>query len=192
MDPVLRNHPEFKYQNTTLKEQREPDITGEGGSVWRLNLAPPDASQPPETHSTVGLWLLHAPEAHPMWEYYVVVLIHLRDIEGVAPAQRDTPLMEYQITVLTLDPRFALPVMVELEQGGNTARKMMPLHPADFQAQFQRVGGDHVAYEVADAMCEAVAFGKLSPDRDYRSQWAMRLAAKVMVVTTENKKRTVQ
>jgi hypothetical protein len=183
--------PGFNYGGTSLVEQRAPDIEGEGGSVWRLNIVSPEARQRPEQHALVGLWLLHAPHAHILWEYYVVHLIHLRDIEGVQSAHRNTPKMEYQVDVFTLNPEAPLPLMLELEQGALSERKLSILHPADFEAQFEPVGGDHIAYDIVDELCGFVAKGKLSPDSDYRSQWALHLAGRAMHEIGENKGRGV-
>lgn len=165
------------YQNTTLESQRAPDLTGPSGSLWRINMVA-TAARKPNWMATVGIWLLHAPDAHPSWEYYVIMLMHLRAVEGLPPPNKTVPLSEYAVTCVCLDPREPVPNIEELENadGGGLA----VLLSMEFEAQFPAVpGGDAYAYEIIDDMAAAVVAGTLVPDLDYKLQWVQVLGMKL-------------
>jgi hypothetical protein len=177
-----------RYKETALAQQRPADIQGEWASLWRVPLPDP-ADRKVGQDAAVGIWLLHAPKAHPFWDYYAVFLIHLRPIEGFPDAEKVRPDAEYQVTVYSIDPTDSLPDMAAMSRGEAPEKiGMHLLQPSDFTAQFQDVGGDHNAYEIADEMCVNVTEGKLSPDQDYRVLWATMLTQKVMARVGGNKK----
>ena len=171
---------EKNYQGTTLYQQREPDQKGSGGGLWRIWMAPPEERDAARWGAVVGLWLMHAPNAHPMWEYYVVLLLHLRPLEGYPTPEKTEDRMQYQITVMTIDPGSALPNMQSLADAQDSSSGLRALHPADFEAQFPDVNGDHNAYEIVDELCIEVVNGILIPDGTYRTQWATSLSERVI------------
>jgi hypothetical protein len=115
-----------------------------------------------------------------MWEYFVVVLVHLRDAEAIAPAHKEFKEAQYDVTVMTLDPEWPVPDLELLEDGGiHSGGQLVALEPAEFTAQFPDVGGDGFAYEIVEQHVRAVVEGRLIPDADYRTQWGQALAAAV-------------
>lgn len=57
-----------------------------------------------DTHPTgIAGYLLCAPSVHPLWSYYVAQLVHLRDVEGIPPAQKQREDVTHEIVVLALN-----------------------------------------------------------------------------------------
>jgi hypothetical protein len=61
---------------------RAPDFRGVGGAAWQIPMAPLGQRGKPDVDGTIAGWVLNAPQAHPLWTYYLVSAIHLREIPG--------------------------------------------------------------------------------------------------------------
>jgi len=60
-----------------------------------------------ESHPTgIAGYLLFAPAVHPLWSFYIAQIIHLRDVEGMPPAQKHGADMTHEIMVLALQRDF--------------------------------------------------------------------------------------
>jgi hypothetical protein len=172
------------YQGTTLVGQRPPDIVGQSVRAWRVDLADP-VGRDAKWGATIALWLLHAPNVHPNWEYFVLIVNHLRGVEGLPDPHKTTPDAEYEFAVLSLNPQQPLPNLKELEKGADCSHgQIHAMEPADFVSQVGNMGnttsvaiyaGDARAYEVAEKMVYLLVSGALIPDADYRVQWAQAL-----------------
>jgi hypothetical protein len=110
-------------------------------------------------------WLVNAPGAHPLWQWWVVALIHLRPIEGVRPAHKRYPEAEHEFIIFSIDPE-SCP-----EPDPEKAAEGYPhLVPIDVVEQFHGVG-DHDAKRICESAVRAIVGGVLSPDQDYRGAW---------------------
>jgi hypothetical protein len=171
------------YQDTSLVQQREPDILGPAVQAWRVQLVDPDDRD--ETWgATIGLWLLHAPEVHPGWEYFAFLVTHLRALPNFPAPVKDHPAAEYEFVVLTLDPRYPLPLLTDLEKGGGESGQLYGMEPVDFISHVGDIGGDARAYDVAERLVHVLVSGALLPDADYRVQWARALVEVVKSLPT--------
>lgn len=57
-----------------------------------------------ENHQTgIAGYLLFAPAVHPLWSFYVAQLVHLRDVEGIAPAKKISEDKTHEIMVFALN-----------------------------------------------------------------------------------------
>jgi len=65
-------------------DEHEPGLKTAGTKIWDVAFA----GQGP----CLGQWLIFAPWAHPVWQYHILSLIHLRDVEGESPAGSRTSL----------------------------------------------------------------------------------------------------
>ena len=138
-----------------------PTHEGRGGRAWQMSF-PPHPTQ-------IAGFLLYAPAAHPAWSYYLVSLVHLRDVEGFPPAHRLFQEATHETTILALDPSKPLPpVAVGPTEIGNCSY----LEPANVVQRFA-VPTDTAALRVLDAMVLAIVQGAASPDSDWRSFWKL-------------------
>jgi hypothetical protein len=163
------------YRDTNLAHQRDPNFKGRGGAAWTIHLPPPE-TRPEIWGAGVGMWVMHVPDAHPSWEWYLVMLIHLRDLKGGRIAVRIHERNCYDVSVVTLHPDRPLPDLAAVERGEEGPHaSFLCMEPTDFMAQFGDVGGDARAYDVAESLVKKVVTGDLIPGDDYRMQWAQTL-----------------
>jgi hypothetical protein len=169
-----------KYLGTTFEQQRPPTITGPAGQGWHIELPDPEKRDKADWQAGIGMWVMEIPRSHPLWWNYVATMIHLRDIDGVKPAVKDTPESEYEISIYSLNPEIALPSLAAMEKeklaDGDKSWYGATLHPPDIVVQFGQVGGDANADEILEACVKACVHGYISPDQDFRVQWAQMLA----------------
>jgi len=155
---------------------RAPDFEGLHGRAWRIAIRPEDRQRPAQAASLAG-WHLHCPQAHPFWSWYMVTLIHLREIPGTPPPTLHAPGNSHECIVMSLNPDHPL-----VEPG----RIQHPLHylePFDHVLQF---GGttDAQAIQVIELYLRACVNGHLSPDSDWRRAWRDLLPGTIEHVVT--------
>jgi hypothetical protein len=147
---------------------REPDVTGPAGKAWIMTAA---ASQP-DHQAHLESWLLQVPGAHPLWQHWVMALVHLRDVPGVKPAHRQYPEAEHELLILSLDPGH--PANPDLAAG----ERLHFLTPPDLVHQFHGLTDDR-ARQLGTMAVRAICNGHLSPDQDFRSVWRTVIDATV-------------
>lgn len=140
---------------------RPPDLQGPSGKGWSVPM--PTHHDRPETAATLATWVLTIPEAHPAWHSYVLSLIHLRDIPGGRPAQKEFPEATHEVLLFALDPGEPLPDI----DAGDRFRPAM-LSPVNLIEQFT-AESDAQAVSIAEGLARAFVLGHASPDTDYRA-----------------------
>lgn len=172
------------------EQYREPDFSGVA-QAWRVQ----QNEQVEEAHfgswgaasGTLAAFLIHGPY-HPMWAWWYVGLVHLREIEGAPPANRQYPEAEYEIMCLSIDPggqpgRPSVPHLKLIEEGDIKAGLPGFLQPPDWVVQFHGVT-DKQAVEVATHAARAISAGQ-SCDSDFRSWWERAIPTTVKHVRGE-------
>ncbi len=77
---------------------REPDYSRENRRAWKSQ-----AEHTKKEHQGhLATFLVNSPIAHPIWSYWMVALVHLRDIPGVPPARKHYPDAEFEFEGGTL------------------------------------------------------------------------------------------
>ncbi|MDE2100445.1 MAG: hypothetical protein KGL39_24550 [Patescibacteria group bacterium] len=84
--------------------------SGSAGTAQEI-LMTRDVTDEPATQATISQWLLTCPGQSPMWERYLISLIHLRDIEGVKKANFQRPGMTHELLIAALNPEKKLDVL---------------------------------------------------------------------------------
>lgn len=132
--------------------------------AWRCPLS--------EQHpACLAHWLIYSPHQHPIWQYWWVTLIHLRDIPGSEPAHKDFEGAEYEISSLAQVPSEE----PNPDDAKGTRRVMLPY---DINEQFGGVS-DKQAVALAETWVRDIIGGRLNPDSDYRRVWKSRVAIDV-------------
>lgn len=167
------------YGGTTLISQRPPDAQGPGGMMWKIHVESNPQTRDGLWGAILGLWLLHVPDAHPMWEYYILMVYHLRQLPNMPPPHLTAPSMAYSMTCATLDPSCPVPNLGALERADGYS--VAHMEPSDFTLQFPDVTegrdtGDVLAVTLGDAFALAVVENRFAPLLDYRVQWAQLLS----------------
>jgi len=140
---------------------REPDIAGSHGKAWKLKV------KPPQDKTTLNAYVLSCYGAHAFWNWWVVSIIHLHDVEGMPAAVKNYPEATHEFLILTINPESCPPDPDNLE--------VAYLMPPDAALQFDGLTDEQAAKFVDEAVC-AIVDGRISPDQDYRSAWEQAIA----------------
>ncbi len=143
---------------------RDPDRQGMGRG-WIVN-APP---QKKDQEATLRSWLIYGPW-HPMWSAWAISSVHLRDIEGVAPAKLQFPGATHEFLIVSLESPPARPDRPDPDDL-NTWHLLMP---PDASVQVTGIT-DEQAIAICDLMVETILAGNASPDAENRSFWKAML-----------------
>lgn len=147
-----------------------PDITGALGRAWRVNFSAMlqlHAAKPGED-ATIGLWLIEAPWAHPIWHSYIIGLVHLRPTEkGAAPVIiMGGATHQFWLWAANPDQPRAPFIKGEL-------RAIPFLSPVNFSSQL-RCTNDEAAKGLMEHTIRQICAGVLSPDTDAFREWVRR------------------
>jgi hypothetical protein len=159
------------------RKEHPPTLVDAHGEAWQIDVARSRAlaGENEESDSTVALWIVYAPWAHPFWSYYFIGAIHLRPIPKLPPAKINLPGATHEVIVFALSPDF-VPDPVD-------SKKNRRLSPVNFVGQWivpdrpNPVDLDRGAREKIDGVVLEIIRGKLSPDTDFRHQWVLRFSA---------------
>lgn len=150
-----------------MNATRQADRVGAHGRAWRIPMAPPDQRGRPEFAATVDGWLLYRPGAHPLWECWMVAVIHLRLIDGALPAHIKKAGATHELMIAALNPDRELP---DLEAVGRGEASFAFLTPIDVAEQFA-VLDDAQAAQLCEMAIRVCVDGLASPDQDWRGWW---------------------
>ena len=161
---------------------REPDYDGVA-KVWRINRTQQVIGAHRQSwgyaDSSLADWIVHGPY-HPLWSWWYVGVVHLRDIPGAPPPHKQYTEAEYEIMCLSLNPnphdnRPSTPDLVQIEAGDIHGGLPGFLTPPDWVVQFDGVT-DEQAVKVGDAAMRAISRGQ-SCDSDFRAWWTSAIKA---------------
>lgn len=140
------------------KFERKPDYEGIGGKAWDTLKSHENG----KIHTTVASYLLESKQWHPFWNQWMIVCVSLKDVEGMAPAHKNTPEMTHEIMIISVNPD------VKISPDKAPEGSWM-LEPLDLVKQFTAT--DEEAAEIVRYMIMHITNGKASPDSDFRSYW---------------------
>lgn len=127
---------------------REPDKIGNVGKAWIVGRKKTKAHE-----ATLLDYIINCPEIYPFW--WAMSLIHLRDIDGVSPANKQYPEAEYELIVLEKNPEAPPPKPDDLV--------FYWLFPPNICKQFHGVT-DEDAKGICSDVVEHIINGSISPD----------------------------
>lgn len=151
---------------------RTADKIGTIASAWEFKADRTRPDWKTDWDASLGLYFIHGP-FHPLWSWWALALVHLRDLPGMTPANRHYPEAEYEFAIWSLDSPPAGP---PFDPDSHRWAKRT-LSPADVVKHFHVSESkpveerDRIARHVLDQAVDAIIFGMASPDSDYRSWW---------------------
>jgi hypothetical protein len=148
--------------------------------VWDVAHTPEAvAAGPPAAEAGLGTWLVNGP-FHPFWNWWMLGVVHLRPIEGMADPPKRYPEAEYELMIVSLNPGRGEPDVDAIERGEDWGDLDAPkfLTPPDLVFHFHGVT-DEMARDIGEAAARAIASGHLSPDSDWRNLWIQSLRGTV-------------
>ena len=148
---------------------RNPDMQSSDSMAWNLRnyirkAVAKNLESGKET-SIVTSWLLFAPWAHPVWDYYVLSITHLRPAVGTMPAKKLHPEAEFELVVAALDPKST----PDPDVCGFTC-----LCPIKLIVQFKGVEQDFLL-NLAENAARSVLDRNISPDSDFIEHWRLAI-----------------
>jgi hypothetical protein len=140
---------------------RTPDLTGPFGEAWDIS----DCDRgTPDQEATVAGWIVHLPQSHPLWHYYLFAVVHLRDLPDQSrPPYRSYPEAEYEFMVAALDPSGQRRHPFSISD----RESWVPLTPLNIVVQFDTGRPDSEAAEVCRLAVQHALDGiGVEPDDD--------------------------
>lgn len=176
-DLLLRSERPANWNYAGTSITRPPNLQGKGGHAWSLDLT---AMILPS--ALIGCWIFYSP-VNPMLDYYVVMLSHLRDIDGMPKAHKQQASSAYELGIHALNPEQALPDLDAIERGnGQQGPQVFMFDVAEMLAQFDDIGGDAIAVTAVENFVQAVV--STPPDEtDARLMWGHLLTAEIVAKT---------
>lgn len=156
----------IKHIDTNI---HKPDLVGVA-KAWRQDLAAAIKMHGDKPHASLGGWIVFAPWANMMWSYYVMMLLHLRDVPGMGPPKISNPEATHEIHLWALDPS-KVPDLVN--------PMACRLSPANYVGQFV-APNDEEAVLRFDFTVQEIVHGYLNPDTDARQQWIDRFGSHML------------
>lgn len=152
-------------------DRRSADHKGPAASAWLIARTETQMSEFP---AHVVSWVVHAPASHVIWPWRLLTVVSLAAHHGIPDAHLEAPEMTHELALVSIDPQ-SYPPPVD----GSPLRT---LRPVDVCRQLPRLT-DQQAYEVTWRAIKDVCAGRLVPDVDYSTAWAICLSDYVADVT---------
>lgn len=145
---------------------KRPDQEGKAGRAWLI-----PESKDPEHAASLASWLVNVPEAHPYWEWWLLSVVHLRSVPGVAEPKLLYPGAQYELAIITLDP----------EDGPSPDKPegFLYFHPPDVTEQFSGVA-DAEATLIGGLSTQALVEGRIFPNAE--EDWKKLLTETVLSI----------
>lgn len=144
----------------------DPDFTGEYGRAWKVPLKVFEEAYPDSPHSTLNYYLIEAYWAHPFWHSYILPLVHLRPVEGLAETKIYLQGATHEFWLAALDPDVPRQMIFD--------KAILPfLSPNNFAAQ-RIYESDEAAIADIEKAVQDICNGELNPDTDAFSVWKER------------------
>lgn len=139
---------------------RAPDFVGLAGRAWLMELG--EHARPEQGASLVGYAVTG--EWHPLWRWWLVSVIHLREVPGTPAPVKRYPEAEYEFIIVSVDPE------VDPDPDQPFPQPIKYLSPTDVVEQFHGVT-DAQAVEIGTLAVRSIVEGMMSPDQDHRAAW---------------------
>lgn len=114
--------------------------------------------------------IIHRPDAHPHWAYYLVSLVHMREAEGLPMPALHHKDSTHEVQVCALDPAH--------KPDPEDVTTIRMLTPPNLAYQLRTLD-DRIAKDVFQQFAEQIDLGNLNPDSDQRR--VMELALEMLV-----------
>jgi hypothetical protein len=181
LDRSIAGHVKVRDALSLFTEANPPPECPECLGSGRVTVVYVVAFQHREQGEVGPTWLVNGPY-HPLWSWWYVSCISLRDVPGVPPANKRYPEAEYELIVFSLnpDPKPPRPKVPDLDAlAAGDATRGLPgfLHPPDVVFQFHGVS-EQQAEQILELAVDRIVAGQ-SCDSDFRSWWTAALESTV-------------
>jgi hypothetical protein len=118
----------------------------------------------PDAHATLAQWIIEARWAHPIWDSYAIILMHLRPMADGRETLIHREGATHEMLVFALNPE---------HPRSPTIHGTGPVHflqPVNFGAQLVEPDDAAAMTRIEDTV-DRIINGTLNPDTDALSQW---------------------
>lgn len=160
-----------------------PVLSGPKSKAWLTNNAEGRRIMgiKAEQDACLSHWVIEAPWAHPAWHSYSLIVVHLRPIKSIPPAELYVDGATHEMWLFAIDPHKDRNELIET---GITNGHW--LSPINFGAQFIEITDDLAVERIRNTV-QMICDGKLSPDTDYRADWARLFGHNMLKIKSELK-----
>lgn len=150
----------------------EPTISGTRGRAWDGRAFPAAPNPQPDWQGCCGQYVVNVPGAHPLWQWWMVSTVHLREIDGVKPPHLQRPTATHEFIILSMNPEIGSPEQQFdryhqwLDEVRDSKRSIY-LSPPDLVFQVDGCT-DEIAGEICTLLVRTFCAGGSSPDSDFR------------------------
>lgn len=152
------------------------------GRAWQVDVTAllRKAGHDPEHDAGIALWMVEAPGAHPIWHTYMLLMMHLRPVPGLAGPVIHLRGATHEFELWALTPSAERQMILD------TGMWMMwRMEPCNFAAQIIATDEEAIRRLLGSVM--DILQGAISPDTDY-FQWWVQLWGDSMVRDREGKR----
>lgn len=149
-----------------IRDRERPLSDEELGAPWRAwkaRLRPEDAVEWP---AGLDRWFIHAPGAHPLWDWHTLSGCMLRDFPGLPAAKLWRPSASHEFDICAVNPDWQ--VVID-EPGKDDRCGRFLLQPPNMTHQVCDLT-DEMALELQFLLVRAIVTGLTSPDDDFKAQ----------------------
>lgn len=122
----------------------------------------------PRAAMTIVQWLLYAPPYHPLWNYYVLMVVQLKEHPNFPPPKIRIEGSTAELCVVSLHPDHE-PYDVAMLQSYQAPDKSVPwLQPPGVSVQLNATEGEML--ELAELSARAICDGHLNPEPPFSTE----------------------
>lgn len=125
-------------------------------------------------HTGIRTWFVHGPY-HPFWNWWLVSIISLKDIEGIPKANKMYPEAENEFTIYSLEGEVNIEAIIVGDLKNRGFKSV--LQPADVTFHYHGLTTEQ-SEQLCDTAVEVIVNGQ-SCDSDFRTWWLEMLARTV-------------
>jgi len=146
------------------EDLQNPTYHGPKARIWEVDSSGRDEISVQDVAS-LGIWLIEAPMASSLWNYYAATLVHLHDIPGASPVTYKRPGATHEYVMGTINPE------ADNTVDPNDIKTFKMLEPPDLHEQLILPSNERALEVVRFAMQQCVD-GSLSPNIEgCRADW---------------------
>lgn len=142
---------------------RKPDLEGPAGQAWELDIEAISTKMGAKAPALVAVWVVHAPNSHPVWPWVRVILGHLRAIDDVGDPLVYVEGATHEFIIDALNPHHYPPPVDDWP--GNY------MTPSNFAAQFIVASDEEAIKKIRNEAIKPIVHGFLNPDSDGIGLW---------------------
>lgn len=140
---------------------RQPDVEAGGNKAWLVK------QNGPAWGACLAFWYIKLKNYHPVLEWFVLAVSHLRDIPGAPKAHKQQHTSTHELVIAALNPEPLL--FIDLDPD-NASLVTKLISPAEINQQFSNIT-DENAMQLSNMAVNTIILKLMRPDRANFHDW---------------------